>query len=265
MKRWVLENSLGDGGPALRFRNSALRTSVRDGLNRTGERRQFCFASFDDPQLLQRGWYDGSRFTISDVQPTSARAASVPPGTTAQRTLSIRRLPIFQPTDTVYLRYIKLSKVGAERAVVSSAPDALHDRRTRSSAARQPTTSPFISSRAMASCAWRPRIFRTGPAAWPDSRPPGGYNAQLFDSQEMLFNDQNWHCVGSCSNSATWTCRRTSQTPTASCGAGSTTVGDRPNQRRLALHRFSQDEIQPVPADSVIGPVAPARPDAMDR
>src|SRR5262245_61879585 len=68
--------------------------------------------AFDDPQLLKRQWYDGSRFTISKKHPFAGngcleyawKADSTNPASSS----GVRRL--FQPTDTVYLRcYLKLS------------------------------------------------------------------------------------------------------------------------------------------------------------
>ncbi|MGV3724962.1 MAG: hypothetical protein ACO1SX_29030, partial [Actinomycetota bacterium] len=68
--------------------------------------------SFDDAQLTQRGWYDGAKFKISDREPFAGkgsleynwRAGATTPHTTA----TVRRL--FEPTDTVYLRFhMKLS------------------------------------------------------------------------------------------------------------------------------------------------------------
>src|SRR5690606_35479588 len=69
--------------------------------------------SFDDSQLLQRGWYDGSRFRISGRQPRSGDGcieyhwednALTPSGSSGARRL-------FEPTETVYVRfYLRLSE-----------------------------------------------------------------------------------------------------------------------------------------------------------
>ena len=67
---------------------------------------------FDDSQLLPRGWYDGKLFKIASDQPFSGkgcieyqwRANTTTPASSS----GIRRL--FEPTDTVYVRFrIRLS------------------------------------------------------------------------------------------------------------------------------------------------------------
>jgi hypothetical protein len=68
---------------------------------------------FDDPHLLQRGWYDGSRFAIAATQPYAGAGCieySWKAGTTTPASSSgLRRL--FAPTETVYLRFhLKLSQ-----------------------------------------------------------------------------------------------------------------------------------------------------------
>jgi hypothetical protein len=69
--------------------------------------------SFDDSQLLKRGWYDGDNFAISDAEPHAGKGcieyAWKADTTTPASSSGVRRL--FEPTDTVYLRFfIRLSK-----------------------------------------------------------------------------------------------------------------------------------------------------------
>ena len=67
---------------------------------------------FDDSRLLQRGWYDGQRFKIAGEAYAGSGCIEYhwKPKTTSPDTSSgVRRL--FEPTDTVYLRFhIRLSK-----------------------------------------------------------------------------------------------------------------------------------------------------------
>src|SRR5688572_22013871 len=69
--------------------------------------------SFDDPRLLQRGWYDGDRFAISRTQPYAGAGcieyAWKARTTTPASSSGARHL--FTANDTVYLRfYIRLSR-----------------------------------------------------------------------------------------------------------------------------------------------------------
>ncbi len=69
--------------------------------------------SFDDSRLLQRNWYDGDKFAITDTQPFAGKGCleyAWTSGTTTPASSSgIRHL--FEPTETVALRcYLKLSK-----------------------------------------------------------------------------------------------------------------------------------------------------------
>jgi hypothetical protein len=68
---------------------------------------------FDDSRLLQRGWYDGDKFTISEKQPSGGKGCIEyrwnVNTTTPASSSGIRHL--FEPTDTIYLRFsIRLSK-----------------------------------------------------------------------------------------------------------------------------------------------------------
>src|SRR5688500_18354664 len=68
---------------------------------------------FDDAQLLERVWYDGSRFTISESKHAAGKGCIeyewVSGGTTPRSSSGIRRL--FEPSDSIYLGFkIKLSR-----------------------------------------------------------------------------------------------------------------------------------------------------------
>lgn len=68
--------------------------------------------SFDDPRLLERGWYDGNSFLISDQQPYAGKGCLEyrweAGGTRPANSSGIRRL--FEGSETIYLRcYLRLS------------------------------------------------------------------------------------------------------------------------------------------------------------
>src|SRR4051812_46493051 len=68
---------------------------------------------FEDARLLERGWYDGSRFKISGTEPQAGKGCIeyhwAPGATTPESSQAARRL--FEPGDRIYLSfYIRLSK-----------------------------------------------------------------------------------------------------------------------------------------------------------
>src|SRR5829696_4870441 len=73
---------------------------------------EFFREGFEDSKLLERGWYDGSKFLISDgakVGKGCIEFAWKEKTTTPESSTGIRRL--FEPSESVYLSfYIRLSK-----------------------------------------------------------------------------------------------------------------------------------------------------------
>jgi len=156
--------------------------------------------SFDDPQLLQRGWYDGKIFTLSDTQPCAGEGCveyTWKAGATSPFNSSgVRRL--FTPTETVHLRfYIKLSK-GWGWTGRSYHPHLMHfmteNEKFRGPAASHLTVYIEPSNGKLRLAAQdiqnkdEPHGLTQGPLR-------GGYNAKFYDSKEVLFNDDGWHCV----------------------------------------------------------------------
>lgn len=157
--------------------------------------------SFDDPRLLERGWYDGSKFTISDGQPYAGKGCieyAWKAGTTTPASSSgIRRL--FEATDTVYLRcYIRLSK-GWGWTGRPYHPHLMHFMTTENEKFRGPAAShltvyiePWNGHLRLAAQDIQnkdaPHGLTQGPLR-------GGYNGRFYDSEEAVFNDDGWHCV----------------------------------------------------------------------
>jgi hypothetical protein len=157
--------------------------------------------SFDDPRLLQRGWYDGDRFTISDKQPYAGagcieygwKAGATNPASSS----GIRHL--FAATDTVYLRFsIKLSR-GWGWSGRPYHPHLMHLMTTENEKYRGPAAShltvyiePWNGKLRLAAQDIQnkdtPHGLTQGPLR-------GGYNGQFYDSNEVLFTDDGWHCV----------------------------------------------------------------------
>jgi hypothetical protein len=157
--------------------------------------------SFDDPRLLQRGWYDGDRFAISRTQPY-AGAGCIEYGWKAGMTIpatssGIRHL--FTASDTVYLRvYIRLAK-GWGWTGVPYHPHLMHFMTTEN----QMYHGPAASHLTVYIEPWNGRLRlaaqdiqnKDSPHGLTQGPLRGGYNGQFFDSKEVLFNDADWHCV----------------------------------------------------------------------
>ena len=156
--------------------------------------------SFDDANLARRGWYDGSRFRI--VGDAAAGRGCIEYEWTAGKTKAAgssaaRRL--FEPTEEVAIRfYLKLSK-GWGWSGRNWHPHLVHFLTTENSRWHGPAASHLtlyiepvngklrlgaqdIQNKAM------PHGLTQGPLR-------GGYNGKLYDSNEVLFKDDEWHCV----------------------------------------------------------------------
>lgn len=161
----------------------------------------FFSESFDDADLLDRGWYDGSKFKISTENPYAGKGCIEyhwKAGTTSPDTSSGVRHPV-EPTDPVYIRYyIRLSK-GWGWSGRSYHPHLSHFMTTENPPYHGPASShltlyiePVNGKLRLGATdmqnADAPHGLTQGPLR-------GGYNGKLYDSQQVLFNDDKWHCV----------------------------------------------------------------------
>ena len=157
--------------------------------------------SFDDDQLLSRGMYDGRNFRISS---TDAYAGSgciefrwKDGDTRPSPSSGFRRL--FPPRDEVYLRfYLKLSPNWGWSGR-SYHPHLINLMTTENSKYHGPAAShltlyvePMNGKLRLAATDIQnkdaPHGLTQGPLR-------GGYNAKLYDSKEVLFDDAEWHLV----------------------------------------------------------------------
>jgi hypothetical protein len=157
--------------------------------------------SFDNPRLLQRDWYDGNKFTISDAQPHAGEGC-IEYGwkvgaTNPFNSSGIRHL--FEATETVYLRfYIKLSK-GWGWTGRPYHPHLMHFMTTEN----EKFSGPAASHLTVYIEPWNGKLRLAAQDIQNKDKPHGltqgplrgGYNGQFYDSQETLFNDDAWHCV----------------------------------------------------------------------
>jgi hypothetical protein len=157
--------------------------------------------SFDDPRLLERGWYDGSKFTIAETQPFAGPGCIEyqwkAGGTTPFNSTGIPRL--LAPTETGYLRfYIKLSKSWGWTGR-NYHPHLMHFMTTENEKFAGPAATHLTVY--IEPCNGKLRLAaqdiqnKDQPHGLTQGPLRGGYNAQVYDSQEVLFNDAGWHCV----------------------------------------------------------------------
>jgi hypothetical protein len=156
--------------------------------------------SFEDTRLTDRGWYDGDRFTLGDDAAVGKHAVRYhfPKGKQSPSDSSgVRHL--FEPTQVVYLRfYLKLSP-GWAWTGRPYGPHLLQFMTTENGKYHGPAASHLtlyvepVNGRLRLATQDiqnkdRPHGLTQGPLK-------GGYNGRFFDSKDVLFDDERWHCV----------------------------------------------------------------------
>lgn len=156
--------------------------------------------SFEDSDLATRGWYDASRLRIVGGA-AAGRGCIEYEWTEGQQKVqgSSGARHLFEPTDEVALRfYLKLSK-GWGWSGRNYHPHLTHFLTTENSKWHGPAASrltlyvePVGGKLRLAAQdiqnASMPHGLTQGPLK-------GGYNGKFYDSDEVLFDDDQWHCV----------------------------------------------------------------------
>lgn len=167
----------------------------------TGIQGQILFReSFEDDLLEKRGWYDGTACRIAAsassgkgcIEYEWLKGVQLVQGSSAQRHL-------FKPEDEVYIRYyLKLSK-NWQWTGVNWHPHLTHFMTTENSEFHGPAAShltlyvePVNGKLRLAATDIQNEKMPHGLTQGPLK---GGYNGMLYDSKEMLFNDDKWHCI----------------------------------------------------------------------
>lgn len=157
--------------------------------------------NFDDDQLIRRAWYDGSRFTISNLAPYGGRGCIEyswkANSTTPAGTSGIRRQ--FEPTDTVFLRFsIRLSS-NWKWTGRPYHPHLMHFMTTENGKYHGPAASHLTvyiePQNGRLRLAAQDIQNKDAPHGLTQGPLRGGYNGQFFDSSEQLFIDDKWHVV----------------------------------------------------------------------
>ena len=157
--------------------------------------------AFDDARLLERGWYDGDRFVIDARRPLKGSGCIeyrwTAGSTTPVESAGVRRL--FEPSDTVYLRFaLRLSKDWGwtERAYH---PHLIQFMTTENAKYHGPAASRLT----VMIEPWNGKL-RLGAQDIQNQDAPhgltqgplrGGFNGKLYDSRDVLFDDDAWHTV----------------------------------------------------------------------
>jgi predicted amidohydrolase len=156
---------------------------------------------FDDARLLERGWYDGKAFTISSEGPHAGGGSIAyhwkTDATTPESSSGLRRL--FEPTETVYIRFaIRLSKNWGWSGRAYH-PHLMHFMTTENDKYHGPAQShltlyiePQAGKLRLAAQDIQNKDMPHGLTQGPLR---GGYNGTFYDSKDVLFTDDRWHCV----------------------------------------------------------------------
>lgn len=156
--------------------------------------------NFDDNQLEKRGWYDGTACRITDntakgkgcIEYEWTKGTQPVQGSSAQRHL-------FAPTGEVFIRYyLRLSK-DWKWSGVNWHPHLTHFMTTENSDYHGPAAShltlyvePVNGKLRLAATDIQNEKMPHGLTQGPLK---GGYNGKLYDSEKVLFTDDNWHCI----------------------------------------------------------------------
>jgi len=156
--------------------------------------------SFDDDNLDSHGWYDGSVSRIAKdakkgigcIEYEWIKGEQKVQGSSGWRYL-------FEPTDEVYVRYyLRLSKHW-EWSGVNYHPHLTHFMTTENTKYHGPAASHLTLY--IEPVNGKLRLGATDiqnkemPHGLTQGELKGGYNGKLYDSDEIVFNDDKWHCV----------------------------------------------------------------------
>lgn len=159
------------------------------------------YEPFEDNKLLERGWYDGKKFTIAKNEGQVGKGcieyARKEGATTPDNSSGIRYL--FEPTDEVHLKFrIKLSK-NWEWSGKDFHPHLMHFMTTENDSYRGPASSHLTMyvepQNGKLRLAAQDIENKDSPSGLTQGPLKGGYNGQMFDSKEKLFTDDQWHTV----------------------------------------------------------------------
>ncbi len=156
--------------------------------------------SFDDAKLESRGWYDGTDCRISG-EPRKGEGCIEYEWVEGEQKVqgSSQQRHLLEPVNEVYIRfYLRLSK-GWQWTGRNYHPHLTHFMTTENSEYHGPAAShltlyiePVNGKLRLAATDIQ---NKDAPHGLTQGKLKGGYNGKLYDSQEVLFNDDKWHCI----------------------------------------------------------------------
>ena len=155
---------------------------------------------FDDPALHARSWYDGRQFVISDQAPFSGAGCIEyhwPAGATTPRSSAVRRL--FEPSESIYVRFrMRLSENWGWSGRTYH-PHLINILTTENDKYAGPAATHLTlyiePQNGRLRLAAQDIQNKDQPHGLTQGPLRGGYNARLYDSEKVLFDDAEWHLV----------------------------------------------------------------------
>ena len=155
--------------------------------------------NFDDDALTSRGWYDESRISIAGDARAGDGCIEYQWDSEAKGIASASIRHPVSPADEVYLRfYMKLSK-GWGWTGQNYHPHLTHFMTTENSKYHGPAAShltlyvePVNGKLRLAATDIQNKDM---PHGLTQGELKGGYNGKLYDSEDVLFDDDQWHCI----------------------------------------------------------------------
>jgi hypothetical protein len=157
--------------------------------------------SFDDADLLKRNWYDGSRFKIVSEGAFAGKGCIEyrwKEKATNPYTSSGARHPL-KATDQLYIRYYMKLSSNWEWSGKPYHPHLSHFLTTENGKWHGPARSHLTLY--VESVNGKLRLGATDmenetmPHGLTQGPLKGGYNGKLYDSKDIVFNDDKWHCL----------------------------------------------------------------------
>ena len=156
--------------------------------------------SFDDAKLTERGWYDGTKFNISERDAQAGRGCieyAWKDGTSQPEGSAVRRL--FEPTESVYIRFhMRLSK-GWKWTGRAYHPHLMHFLTTENGKFAGPAAThltvyiePWNGKLRLAA---QDIQNKDKPHGLTQGELKGGYNGRMYDSKDEVLTDDKWHCI----------------------------------------------------------------------
>lgn len=170
----------------------------RRDSKRRGSRVQFR-EGFNDDKLSSRGWYDESRIVIAGDAQAGEGCIEYVWNRESESSASSSIRHLFEADDEVYIRFhLKLSE-GWGWTGVNYHPHLTHFMTTENSEYHGPAAShltlyvePVNGKLRLAATDIQNKEM---PHGLTQGELKGGYNGKLYDSEEVLFQDDKWHCI----------------------------------------------------------------------